>query len=115
MRTALALVLALAACHNPPAMDESSRSPLSASDHSGPHPTITGTVVDARSGRPVSGALVRGGGVETKSDARGRFELRGLERGWEGDLVATADGERTGKNRLRALEGGTLEVVLFVR
>jgi hypothetical protein len=115
MRTALLLVLALAACHNPPAVDESGRSPLSASDHSGPRPTITGTVVDARSGKPVAGAVVRGGGVETKSDARGRFELRGLERGWEGDLLATTEGGRNGKNRLRALEGGTLEVVLFVR
>jgi len=115
MRALLALLVALAACHNPPA-DDSVRSPLSASDHSGPRPVVSGTVLDARSGKPVAGAVVRGAdGVETKSDARGRFVLRGLERGWQGDLVATTEAGLTGRNRLRALEGGNLEVVLFVR
>jgi hypothetical protein len=83
---------------------------------SGPGPIVTGTVVDARTGKPIAGALVRGpGGVETQSDARGRFVLRGLVLGASGELVGTTEAGLSGRNLLRALEAGPLEVVLHLR
>jgi hypothetical protein len=112
MKTLLLALLALAAaCQNP---EGASATPIPAA-HTGPAPVVVGTVVDARTGKPVAGARVVGpGGVETQSDAEGRFVLRGLAFGAEGELVVTAK-ELSGKNRLRALEGGVLEVVVHVR
>jgi hypothetical protein len=112
----LAAFLALvAACRNP-APPEEDRADGSVLAPGGPAPIVTGTVLDARTGRPISGALVRGpGGVETRSDERGRFVLRGLAVGASGELVGTTAAGLSGKNLLRALEGGALEVVLHLR
>jgi hypothetical protein len=112
--TPLLLVLGLAgSCRNAPGENAS---PGSAPQQAGPPPVVTGTVLDARTGTPIPGALVRGpGGVETRSDARGRFVLRGLALGASGDLVGTTEAGLTGKNLLRSLEGGPLEVVLHLR
>jgi hypothetical protein len=108
---ALVVLVLAAACQNP----EGSALSSTPSAPTGPAPVVVGTVVDARTGKPVPGALVVGpGGVETKSDSDGRFVLRGLAHGAEGDLVGTAKG-LSGRNRLRALEGGVLEVVLYLR
>jgi hypothetical protein len=116
MKVALlgAALALLGACRNPGA-DDPDAARVQAPAPAGPAPIVTGTVLDARTGKPIAGALVRGpGGVETKSDASGRFVLRGLALGASGELVATSDG-LTGKNLLRTLEGGPLEVVLHLR
>jgi hypothetical protein len=114
----LALLLALAAlaasCRGPSGAEEDSGRASAAAV--GPGPVVTGTVVDARTGKPVAGALVRGpAGVEAKSDARGRFVLSGLAPGASGELVATAESGLSGRNVLRPLAAGPLEVVLYVR
>ena len=57
------------------------------------------------------GAALMGG----IASARGRFVLRGLARGAAGELVATSEAGLSGKNLLRPLEGGPLEVVLYLR
>ena len=110
-----ALAALAASCRGPAGADEDSgRSAATAGV--GPGPVVTGTVVDARTGKPVAGALVRGpDGVEAKSDARGRFVLSGLAPGASGELVATAESGRSGRNVLRPLAAGPLEVVLYVR
>jgi len=110
----LAVVLTLlAACRNP-SPPEPAHDAVAA--QAGPVPIVTGTVLDARTGKPIPGARVRGpGGVEAKSDARGRFVLRGLALGATGELVGTSEAGLSGKNLLRALEGGPLEVVLHLR
>lgn len=83
---------------------------------SGPAPLLTGTVLDARTGKPVPGATVRApGGQAVTTDERGRFVLRGLALGTAGELVGSTPAGLSGKNRLRPLEGGPLEVVLYVR
>jgi hypothetical protein len=111
----VAALLLGAACRNPSSPEEA-LSRGSAPAWVGPAPVVTGTVVDARTGKPISGALVRGpGGVETRSDASGRFVLRGLAPGAAGELVGTTEAGLRGKNLLRALEGGALEVVLHLR
>jgi len=108
------LVLVLA-CRSP-ALTQEAPAQGAAPGWTGPAPVVTGTVLDARTGKPISGALVRGpGGVETKSDERGRFVLRGLAVGASGELVGTTAAGLRGKNLLRALEGGALEVVLHLR
>jgi len=118
MRPLLLLVLllaGLAACRNPASEDPAAGAEPSA-HQIGPAPVVTGTVVDARTGKPIAGALVRGpGGLETKTDRAGRFVLRGLARGASGELVATTEAGASGKNLLRPLEGGTLEVVIHLR
>ena len=89
---------------------------VTTTERTGPAPLVTGTVLDARTGKPVAGALVRGpGGVETKTDERGRFVLRGLAPGAAGELVATTDAGLRGANLLRPLDAGALEVVVHVR
>ena len=110
-----ACLAGLAACRNP-SSDEADAASAAAETYTGPAPVVTGTVVDARSGKPIAGAVVRGpGGLETKSDARGRFTLRGLAHGASGELVATSEAGLAGKNVLRPLEGGPLEVVIHLR
>jgi len=77
---------------------------------------IVGTTVDASSGEPLAGCLVQGpGGTQATSDRSGRFEIRDLPVGAAGELVATAEDGRSGRNRLRPLKSGSLEVVVFVR
>ena len=115
-RSALgALIALLAACHNPRPPEVPPAYGV-APAQSGAAPIVTGTVLDARTGKPIAGARVRGpGGVETTSDAQGHFVLRGLALGASGELVATTEAGLTGKNLLRALTGGQLEVVLHLR
>lgn len=113
----LCVCAALAAgCRNPASPDEGGLPYGVAPAVSGPGPIVTGTVLDARTGKPVAGALIRGpDGVETRSDARGRFVLRGLRLGASGELVGTTEAGLAGTNRLRPLESGPLEVVLHLR
>jgi hypothetical protein len=112
----LACAALAGACHNPSRSDAAEAARSGRAGFAGAAPIVTGTVLDARTGKPLSGALVRGpDGVETKSDAHGRFVLRGLELGASGELVGTTDSGLTGRNRLRELEGGPLEVVLYLR
>jgi hypothetical protein len=76
-------------------------------------PLVSGTVLDGRSGEPLSGALVLApDGSETRSGDGGRFELRGLQPGLAGELVGTTEGGLQGRIRLRPLAAGRLEVVL---
>jgi protocatechuate 3,4-dioxygenase beta subunit len=111
-----AFLASAAACRNPGAGGDAAVLQGGASGRPGPAPIVTGTVVDARTGKPVAGAVVRGPlGVEATCDARGRFVLRGLPAGTSGELVATTAAGRTGTNRLRSLAGGPLEVVVHVR
>ncbi len=113
----IGLLLALASCRNSTAADVGlvpvfGRAPRAA----GPDPVVSGTALEARSGKPVAGATIRGpGGVETTSDASGRFVLRGLPAGASGELVGTTASGLSGKNRLQPLQGGVLEVVLYLR
>jgi len=110
----LTLLVLVPACRNP-TESNGEGAHAGAPAATGPAPLVTGTVLDARTGKPVAGARVVGpGGVEAKSDAQGHFVLRGLALGAEGELVGTEAG-RTGKNRLRALASGPLEVVLYLR
>lgn len=116
MKLHLALVsLLVVACQQPPpAGGEALLLPEGAV--AGPAAQVSGTVLDARTGKPVEGATVRApGGQTATSDARGRFVLRGLPPGTSGELVGTTEAGLTGKNLLRPLEGGALEVVLYVR
>jgi hypothetical protein len=77
---------------------------------------VVGTTLDASSRQPLAGVFVEGpGGTQAQSDARGRFLLRGLAVGAQGELVATGPDGRRGSVRLRPLERGSLEVVLFLR
>ena len=109
------LFLALACQQPPPAAGDALLLPAGGAAL-GPAPVVTGTVLDARSGKPVAGATVRApGGQTVKTDARGRFVLRGLPTGTSGELVGTSEAGLTGKNLLRPLEGGPLEVVLYLR
>lgn len=118
---ALACVALLAsgaflACRNPAAVEAASGGGQPPSAQNGPGPVVTGTVLDARTGKPVAGARVCGpGGVEARSDAQGRFVLRGLALGASGELVATTEAGLRGKNLLRPLASGPLEVVLHLR
>ena len=72
----VACLLALAACRNAPANGAGQGDSSTGPGYAGPAPIVTGMVLDARTGKPIAGALVRGpGGVETKSDAGGHFIL----------------------------------------
>ena len=113
MLLALLLALGAGACRNPSA-DAAGAGRSSAA--TGPGPVVMGTVLDARSGRALAGALVRGpGGVEAVSDAQGRFVLLGLPLGAVGELVGTTEAGLRGTNRLRTLSAAPLEVVLHLR
>jgi hypothetical protein len=113
--TLLLCLVLLGACRNPEGGDAAALGAAPAG-RSGPAPVVTGTVLDARTGKPIAGALVRGpGGVEAKSDKSGRFVLRGLALGAAGELVGTTEAGLSGKNLLRPLESGLLEVVLHLR
>jgi len=118
MKPHLALVslfLVLACQQPPPATGEDLLLPAGGAAL-GPAPVVTGTVLDARTGKAVAGATVRApDGQTATTDARGRFVLRGLAAGTSGELVGTTEAGLTGKNLLRPLEGGSLEVVLYVR
>lgn len=77
---------------------------------------ITGTAVEAATGRPVEGVEVLGpAGSRAWTDAAGRFELVDLPAGLAGALEARGAGGLVAQNRLRPLRAGTLEVVLRLR
>ena len=104
------------ACRNPGRAESAPPSLGSVPEIAGPAPVVLGTTLDARTGKPLANALVRGpNGVEARSDERGRFVLRGLALGAAGDLVATTESGLSGRNRLRTLTGGPLEVVVYLR
>ncbi len=79
----------------------------------GPTATVVGTAVDAASGERLAGVRVLGpDGLETRTDASGRFELAGLPLGWRGPLLAEGPGGLKASLRLRPLTAGRLEVVV---
>lgn len=76
-------------------------------------PVIVGTALDAATGKPLAGVtLTLPDGTKALSDERGRFELRGMAAGLEGELVARHPSGLEGSNRLLPLAGGRLEVVV---
>jgi len=115
---ALAAALALlgsGACRNPPESAGSAHPFGRAPAEAGPAPLVSGTALDARSGKPLADVLIRGpGGVETRSDARGRFVLRGLVLGSEGEILGSTASGLSGRNLLRPLDG-SLEIVIYLR
>lgn len=114
---AAALSTGLLACgSSPEAAGGPARSEGQGGDRADGPVILFGTAVEASSGRPLPGVQVEGpGGAQTRTDENGRFVLRGLVAGAEGELrAATADG-RTAANRLRPLRPGQLEVVLYLR
>lgn len=77
--------------------------------------SVTGSVLDTRTGEPVADATVRGPHeTRARTDDRGRFALHGLQLGDAGELTARAEDGRTGAVALRPLRGGALEVVIHV-
>jgi len=77
--------------------------------------SVVGTVLDARSAKPLSGVLVRApGGAQARTRSDGRFELSGLPLGAQGDLEAEGEGGSRARLRLRPLRPGRLEVVLHL-
>lgn len=112
------LLFLLACCGAPRSREAASVSALSEAAllQRGEPPRVLGTVIDAASGAPVAGARVIGPlGASTESAEDGRFEIAGLAFGVGGVLEAQAAEGRVGRVLLRPLEGGPLEVVIFVR
>lgn len=62
--------------------------------------SLGGRIVDQATGKPVPGAIVATGSLETTSDDDGRFELAGAPSGWI-DLVVVADGYEPLVQRVR--------------
>jgi hypothetical protein len=76
---------------------------------------VVGTVVDAATGAPVADVKVEGpNDRSTRTDFHGRFELKNLEVGTQGEVKATAEDGRKGRIALRPLAAGRLEVVLHL-
>ena len=74
---------------------------------------VHGTVLEAATGEPLAGVLIRGpGGATATSDAGGRFAL---EVAGAGDLVAEGPGGLSATNPLQPARGERLEVVLHLR
>lgn len=73
---------------------------------------VTGTVLDASTGEPLSDAHVEGPhGTRATTDSAGRFEFSGLHAGDTGELTARWKDRRASLS-LRPLREGSLEVVL---
>jgi hypothetical protein len=86
--------------------------PSTAFARAGP-PVVAGTTLDAATGKPLAKVTVTlPDGTSAVSDAGGRFELRGMALGLEGELVARHPSGLEGQNRLLPLAGGRLEVVV---
>ena len=117
MRATIALALLATACGSSPEVEGAAKETSAvAHDTSGAAPVVVGTAIEASSGEPLAGVRIEGpGGSQAVSDADGRFVLRGLVVGMEGELRGTAAGGLVGVNRLRPLKAGELEVVLFLR
>jgi hypothetical protein len=77
--------------------------------------SVAGTVLDAATGEPVANVKVEGPrDTSARSDAKGRFRLKGLHAGDQGEVRAeTSDGRRA-RLQLRKLAAGELEVVLHL-
>jgi hypothetical protein len=77
--------------------------------------SVAGTVLDAATGEPVPNVKVEGPrDTSSRSDAKGRFRLKGLQPGDQGEVKAeTSDGRRA-RLVLRKLAAGELEVVLHL-
>ena len=90
-----------------------------ADEHAAPAPgtaTIVGTCLDGDTLEPLAGVEVVGpGGVEARTDDRGRFVLAGLAEGASGEVVATARDGRRASNPLQPLGNVRLEVVMHLR
>lgn len=113
---ALVLPWMVPACGSGPAVDAAPLQPEPHAFDPVGAPTVVGTAVEAATGRPLAGVSIQGpGGSQAVSDAEGRFVLRGLAEGMEGELVGTTEAGLRGSNRLRPLKAGRLEVVLFLR
>ncbi len=111
----LSLTLLLVACGSSPDAD-GARASSDSLDYAGAAPVVMGTALEASTGKPMAGVQIEGpGGARATTDASGRFVLRGLAVGMEGELRGTAESGLTGANRLRPLKAGQLEVVLFLR
>ena len=79
-------------------------------------PLVMGTALEASTGTPLAGVLIEGpGGLRTETDQAGRFVLKGLQPGQQGEIRATGPDGLAGANRLRPLKGGQLEVVIYLR
>ena len=113
----IGLTLVLAACGSSPDADGAGAgADLVSLDYVGEAPVVVGTALEASTGKPLADARIEGpGGARATTDASGRFVLRGLTLGQEGELRGTAESGLTGSNRLRPLKAGRLEVVLFLR
>ena len=111
-----AMLLLLGSCRTP-APPEAGPSPFGRAPGSvGPPAVVIGTAIEASSSKPLAGVLIRApNGAETRTDAQGRFVLGGLEPGLEGELVGTTEAGLEGRNWLRPLAGGVLEIVLYLR
>jgi hypothetical protein len=111
-----ALVLCLGAACAPVerAPEPAPSAPLLSDLKAGPA-VVVGTVIEASTGGAVAGARVSGpDGSEALTDAAGRFRIKGMPVGTQGELRAVA-GALEGAVRLRPLAGGRLEVVVYVR
>jgi hypothetical protein len=107
--------LALAGCSGSGAERQSTTSVHGAPPATGTA-VVTGTTLDAATGRPLAGVEVTGpGGVTATSDDHGRFVLSGLPEGLAGELRARGPGGLEAVNQLRALRNERLEVVLHLR
>lgn len=78
--------------------------------------SVSGTVLDAKSGEAVAGAEVTGpGGAKARTDAKGRFVLTELAVGGEGVVEAKLADGRKARVTLLPLANERLEIVLHVR
>lgn len=105
-QVAVLVLAALVACSRPAA---------STTDRDLTVPIVSGTVVDARTGEPLSSVTVHGpADHDAKTDSDGRFEMTGLALGATGDLTVKLDDGRTASVHLRPLRKGRVEVVLHL-
>lgn len=113
----LALIAtALAACAPTTGGAGNTSSHVDLRDRGATTASISGTVLDARSGEPVAGAEITGpGGSKARSDAKGRFVLEELEVGRDGAVEARLSDGRKARVTLLPLANARLEIVLHVR
>ena len=77
---------------------------------------VSGTVMDAATRLPVSGAQVLGpAGMRTSSDADGHFRLGDLAVGTQGEILVTGPDGARGRVPLLPLAPGPLEVVVHLQ
>jgi len=87
-----------------------------AADRAASPAVLLGTVIEAGSGKPVAGAWIEApSGERAETDENGRFRLQGVPLGTEGFLQAGTEGGLIGKNLLRPVTSGELEIVIYLR